>query len=80
MGRRMHATTVYLEADQVDLLRLLSERTKVPVAEYVRQGIDLALERNDWQVHKHYEAPRVELVANLKDKVAEMVMGELQQL
>lgn len=47
MGRRMHATTVYLEADQVEKLRLLSERTKVPVAEYVRQGIELALARNE---------------------------------
>jgi hypothetical protein len=43
MPRRMVSTTAYLEADQVDKLRLLSERTKVPVAEYVRQGIDLAL-------------------------------------
>lgn len=47
MGRRMVSTTVYLDQDQVDQLRLLSERTKVPVAEYVRQGIDLALERNE---------------------------------
>ena len=47
MGRRMVSTTVYLEADQVDLLRMLSERTKVPIAEYVRQGIELALARNE---------------------------------
>jgi hypothetical protein len=31
--------------EQNELLKLLHEKTKVPVAEYVRQGIDLVLER-----------------------------------
>jgi hypothetical protein len=41
----MISTTVYLTAEQDRQLRLLHQRTRVPVAEYVRQGVDLVLER-----------------------------------
>ena len=40
------STTVYLTKDQRDKLKILHERTKVPVAEYIRQGIDLVLKAN----------------------------------
>lgn len=39
------ATTVYITEEQQRLLKQLHERTKVPIAEYVRQGIDMALDR-----------------------------------
>lgn len=39
------ATTVYITEDQQNLLRELNQRSKVPVAEFIRQGIDLVLER-----------------------------------
>ena len=45
MGRKKISTTVYITPEQSDRLRLLHERTRVPVAEYVRQGIDLVLEK-----------------------------------
>jgi len=35
--------TAYLTKDQLDKLKELRARTKVPVAEYVREAIDLAL-------------------------------------
>lgn len=35
--------TVYLTRGQLDKLKELRARTKVPVAEYIRSGIDLAL-------------------------------------
>ena len=35
--------TVYLTRDQLGKLKELRARTKVPVAEYVREAIDLAL-------------------------------------
>lgn len=38
------STTVYLEPGQVEQLAALSKLTKVPTAEYIRQGIDLLLE------------------------------------
>jgi predicted DNA-binding protein len=46
VGRRKVTTTVYIEPDQDEQLKALSERTGVPVAAYIRQGIDLVLEKN----------------------------------
>ena len=45
MGRKKVSTTVYITAEQADLLKQLNRKTKVPVSEYVREGIDLVLER-----------------------------------
>ncbi|MCK6545796.1 ribbon-helix-helix domain-containing protein [Myxococcota bacterium] len=47
MARRKVLTTVYLEPEQDALLKALSERTGVPVAAYIRQGIDLVLEAHE---------------------------------
>ena len=43
MSRKKLSTTVYLTSEQDAALKLLNQRTKVPVAEYIRQGIDLVL-------------------------------------
>jgi predicted DNA-binding protein len=45
MARKKISTTVYITPEQNERLKLLHERTKVPVAEYIRQGIDLVLEK-----------------------------------
>ncbi len=45
MARKKISTTIYITPEQNDALKLLNERTKVPVAEYIRQGIDLVLEK-----------------------------------
>lgn len=45
MARKKISTTVYITPEQNDLLKQLHDKTKVPVAEYIRQGIDLVLER-----------------------------------
>lgn len=45
MARKKISTTVYITPEQNDRLKLLHDRTKVPVAEYIRQGIDLVLDR-----------------------------------
>lgn len=47
VSRRKTSTTVYLEQGQVDRLKLLNSRTKFPVAEYIRQGIELVLAKYD---------------------------------
>ncbi len=39
------ATTVYITEQQQALLKELNLRSKVPVAEFIRQGIDLVIER-----------------------------------
>jgi predicted DNA-binding protein len=38
-------TTVYLEPEQHRKLKALQERTRVPMAAYIREGIDLVLTR-----------------------------------
>jgi hypothetical protein len=43
--RKKISTTVYITPEQDARLKLLHARTKVPVAEYIRQGIDLVLDR-----------------------------------
>jgi len=43
MSRKKISTTIYVTPEQSDKLRLLHERTKVPVAVYIREGIDLVL-------------------------------------
>lgn len=48
MDRKKISTTVYITQEQNNLLKLLNQKTKVPIAEYIREGIDLALEK-----HKH---------------------------
>ncbi len=45
VSRKKVSTTVYITPDQDVLLKQLHGRTKVPVAEYIRQGIDLVLEK-----------------------------------
>lgn len=45
MSRKKVSTTVYITPEQDQRLKELHARTKVPVAEYIRQGIDLVLEK-----------------------------------
>ena len=45
MSRKKISTTVYITPEQNERLKALHDRTKVPVAEYIRQGIDLVLEK-----------------------------------
>jgi hypothetical protein len=44
-GRKL-ATTVYITEEQQSLLKELNRRSRVPIAEYIREGIDLVLEKH----------------------------------
>lgn len=44
--RKKISTTIYITEEQNVRLRELHHRTKVPVAEFIRQGIDRILEEN----------------------------------
>lgn len=46
MSRKKITTTIYITSEQSERLKRLHHRTKVPIAEYIRQGIDMILERN----------------------------------
>lgn len=47
MSRKKISTTIYVTPEQNERLRQLHERTKVPVAVYIREGIDLVLRHYD---------------------------------
>lgn len=47
MSRKKISTTIYIEPEQSEKLKLLHARTKVPIAVYIREGIDMVL--------RHYE-------------------------
>ncbi len=46
MARKKISTTIYITPEQNELLKELNQKTKVPVAEYIRQGIDLILQKH----------------------------------
>ncbi len=46
MSAKKITTTIYITQEQQTLLKELSQRSKVPVAEYIRQGVDLILKKN----------------------------------
>jgi len=50
MGRKKISTTIYITPEQDEKLKLLNRKTKVPIAEYIRQGIDLILEQHKEQL------------------------------
>ena len=50
MGRKKISTTIYITPEQDAKLKQLNAKTKVPIAEYIRQGIDLILERHKDQL------------------------------
>ena len=47
MARKKISTTIYITPDQDERLKTLNERTKVPVAEYIRQSLGYAVVKRD---------------------------------
>jgi len=45
-SRKKVSTTVYITSEQNQLLKLLNQKTKVPIAEYIREGINMVLEKH----------------------------------
>jgi len=45
MARKKISTTVYITEEQNERLKQLNDKTKVPIAEFIRQGIDLILDK-----------------------------------
>jgi hypothetical protein len=45
VSRKKLSTTVYITPEQDAQLKALHAKTRVPVAEYIRQGIDLVLDK-----------------------------------
>ena len=45
MSRKKVSTTIYITPEQGERLKLLHDRTKVPIAVYIREGIDMVLKQ-----------------------------------
>lgn len=45
MARKKISTTIYITPEQNERLKLLNKRTKVPIAVYIREGIDMVLDK-----------------------------------
>jgi hypothetical protein len=58
MSRKKISTTIYVTPEQNEQLKLLHARTKVPVAVFIREGIDLVLSR-----HAHLLPGQLQLTA-----------------
>jgi predicted DNA-binding protein len=46
MARRKVCTTVYLTQEQVEALKALSEKTRVPQSEYIREAVSDVLKKH----------------------------------
>lgn len=74
MSRKKISTTIYVTPEQSERLRLLHERTKVPVAVYIREGIDLVLRQYGHllpgQLPLTADSPAPPAVAETSERVA----------
>jgi len=52
--------SVYLDIDQAEKIKKLSETTKIPQAEYVRKGLDLILHKYEKQIDTKIHKPVAE--------------------
>ena len=50
MGQTKVARTIYIKGEQLDALKRLSEKTKVPQSVYVREALDMLLEKYSEQL------------------------------
>jgi hypothetical protein len=57
-------TTVYITEEQNLMLKELNRRTKVPIAEFIREGIDLVLEKHADQLPGQMDMLKAAALAN----------------
>ncbi len=55
MGNTKVARTIYINGDQLEALKRLSQRTKVPQSVYVREALDLLLEKYSEQLKLEFK-------------------------
>ena len=51
------ATTIYITVKQQERLKELNERSKIPIAEFIRQGIDLILSQYEKNLSGQLQLP-----------------------
>jgi predicted DNA-binding protein len=55
LGNTKIARTIYINGDQLEALKRLSQRTKVPQSVYVREALDLLLEKYSEQLRFEFK-------------------------
>ena len=55
MAQKKVARTIYIKDEQKEALKRLSEKTKVPQAVYVREALDMLLEKYSEQLKFEFE-------------------------
>ncbi len=55
MSKTKVARTIYLKGEQLEALKKLSEKTKVPQSVYVREALDMLLEKYSDQLKFDFE-------------------------
>ncbi|MBS3905508.1 MAG: ribbon-helix-helix domain-containing protein [Syntrophaceae bacterium] len=68
MSQTKVARTIYINSDQVEALKKLSDRTKVPQAVYVREALDMLLD-------KYSEQLKLEFKDSFKERVFQKDFG-----
>jgi hypothetical protein len=71
MSRKKISTTIYVTPEQNEQLKLLHARTKVPIAVFIREGIDLVLAR-----HAHLLPGQLQLGPPRSGDEAPVAMGD----
>ncbi|MBM4324633.1 MAG: ribbon-helix-helix domain-containing protein [Deltaproteobacteria bacterium] len=68
MSQTKVARTIYINSDQVEALKKLSDKTKVPQAVYVREALDMLLD-------KYSEQLKFEFKDSFKERVLQKEFG-----
>jgi len=55
LSQRKVARTIYIKDEQMEALKRLSEKTKVPQSVYVREALDMLLEKYSQQLKFEFE-------------------------
>ena len=55
MAQKKVARTIYIKDEQMEALKRLSEKTKVPQSVYVREALDMLLEKYSEQLKFEFE-------------------------
>lgn len=56
MSQTKTARTIYINNEQIEALKRLSERTKVPQSVYVREALDMLLEKYSEQLKFEFKS------------------------
>lgn len=60
MSQTKVARTIYINSDQVEALKKLSDKTKVPQAVYVREALDMLLNKYSDQLKFEFKESFIE--------------------